>query len=287
MKRSENDSIQQKIIKTLLESPKTTGEIVTALGYKKTEYHNVTPALNRLKSAGYIRGEVLKEKGRKGQPPTIYNVILELSTIKKILDKYPLITSDLQKNDKIIDLIYSNIKKESNDFLCAFDGEDLFKETVKFIPDMFRYSVTFLKMFLINEYYISSFYRTLFLIYRSDELFMEYNEADNVIGRRKNPKQISKFNNFDCFENMDFDSFWIFFEAFNHSVINDFINEYGNVKALKLIEKLRNLDFNRSVYETTELEITFEGDEKVQKEIQKRLERDIEKERKERLERDK
>lgn len=102
MKIYENDSIEQKILKKLSESSKSTGEIVTALGYKKTEYHNVTPALNKLKSAGYIHGEVLKEKGRKGQPPTIYNIILELSTIKEILAKYPFIISDLQKNDKII-----------------------------------------------------------------------------------------------------------------------------------------------------------------------------------------
>ena len=105
MKRYENDSIEQKIFKTLLESPKTTGEIVRALGYKKTEYHNVTPALNRLKSAGYIHGEILKEKSRKGQPPTIYNIILEISTLNKILDKYQLITSYLQKNDKILSLV--------------------------------------------------------------------------------------------------------------------------------------------------------------------------------------
>lgn len=216
---------------------------------KSTDRVHVHRALKNLKPYFERRPNQLDELGKR------WVLKKDIDTIRQIVKEYPSpsIVLGLQKSDKIINLISSHINEETySDFLY---GSEEHTKISDFIPDMFRYSVTFLKMFLTNDSYMSSFYRIFYLLHCREEFFKVYSEEDFM--------QDSKFNNFDCFEVLDIDTDRIFFEAFNHSVINDFINGYSNPEALKLIETLRENEFNRSDYETTQIEIETEDSTKI------------------------
>lgn len=251
------------IIKALLDgSKKTQNQIAKETNYEKSTISHALDYLENKKKV-IIREPIKKESGytNKGNYNNklcwltyeVDNGTHVLEFLREILKKDTSFITDLQKSDKIINLVSSNIKEETySDFL--YGGEENTKIS-DFIPDMFRYSVTFLKMFLTNDSYISSFYRIFYLLHCREEFFKVYSEEDFM--------QDSKFNNFDCFEVLDIDTDRIFFEAFNHSVINDFINGYINPEALKLIETLRENEFNRSDYETTQIEIETDDSTKI------------------------
>lgn len=104
--------IKEKIIKTLLESPKTTGEIAIELGYIDDKGHGkyniINPDLNILKQYGFIHGSKQKIK-RPGAPATTYDIVYEISALSKILEKYPILISNLQRNTIISNML---VKKQ-------------------------------------------------------------------------------------------------------------------------------------------------------------------------------
>ena len=117
---------QTLILKTLLESPKTTGEIAKALGKidknGNGKYNVVADDLKRLKKLGFISSKIEKKTGARGPPPTVYNIIYDVKTIIDILNSHNSLLTSLQKNDKIIDLI---IEKQKKNIIYDFDLEHM------------------------------------------------------------------------------------------------------------------------------------------------------------------
>ncbi|MGB8218538.1 MAG: hypothetical protein WCE94_14670 [Candidatus Methanoperedens sp.] len=110
-------TIKEKILKSLLESPKTTGKIALELGYvdKKTKYprYNIINSdLNTLESYGFIHRVPSNQKS-PGAPATTFDVVYEISALSKILEKYPVLISDLQKN-----IIVSNLLVKKQQWLA-------------------------------------------------------------------------------------------------------------------------------------------------------------------------
>src|SRR5659263_693 len=159
-----------KILKTLLESPKTTGNIAIALGYKDDKghgkYNNVTPDLKTLSQKKIIH--TIESKKTVGAPGTTYDINYDISVLRELLKKYPSIVPDLQKNDKILDMLQDNHPEFRGLDIELFSPEmlrDVFKNNPIINPfikaqneaakgDFKKYlgeSPTFFKMCLLND----------------------------------------------------------------------------------------------------------------------------------------
>lgn len=129
-------TIKKKIIKTLLESPKTTGEIAIELGYIDDKGHGkyniIKPDLNTLERYGFIHGSKKKIKS-PGAPATTYDIVYEISALSKILEKYSILISDLQRNNIVSNMLVKkqqwlanpNLPKEEDlhyDIYCKQQG---------------------------------------------------------------------------------------------------------------------------------------------------------------------
>ncbi len=231
--------VNEKILKTLLESPKTTGEIATKLelidrktGYPR--YNMVKPSLNTLYRYGYIH-RTKKEEKRSGAPATTYDIVYEISVLREILKKYPSLIPDLQKSDKIIGLIWDYFLQRCSEMFpseeaAILDNNGNVAKTGSEIAilmelissnsrEMFQLSPTYFASFLINESFLESFSEVWNILHGYVE---EVEKTSNTV-------TIHMFYDVDL----------LFIEAFSYSVITDFINGYGNPEALKFVRKLR------------------------------------------------
>jgi len=142
-------TIKEKILKTLLESPKTTGKIAIELGYIDKNgygrYNIIKPDLNTLEQYGFIH-RIESDKKTAGAPATTYDIVYEISFLRKILEKYPLLSSDLQKSERIISIL--------SDSLMPNRIHDLFKHVVGRSPSLFEYC-------LKNESFLSKWVRVI------------------------------------------------------------------------------------------------------------------------------
>ena len=102
-------TLKEKILKSLFESNKTTGELLASLRYGKTKYNAIDKDLKKLAAEGLIFADKRKIKGSRGQPPTYYGVVFELPTLQKILDDHSSLRSAMQKNDAVLSLL---VKKQ-------------------------------------------------------------------------------------------------------------------------------------------------------------------------------
>lgn len=100
---------KEKILTTLFESQKKTGEIAKALGYATEKgigkYNVVGDALKYLESAGFIKSKQEKVSGARGPTPTVYYVIYEIPNLQRMWDEYSQLHPTMQKNDKIISML--------------------------------------------------------------------------------------------------------------------------------------------------------------------------------------
>ena len=98
-------TLKKKILNSLFESSKTTGELLVSLRYGKTKYNIIDKDLKKLVKEGLIFADKRKNKGSCGQPPTFYNVICELSSLQKILGEHSSLCCAMQKNDKVLSML--------------------------------------------------------------------------------------------------------------------------------------------------------------------------------------
>lgn len=127
-----DSTVKEKILQTLLVSiSKTTGDIAIELGYVDTngygKYKNIKSDLNTLSQYGFIHGFKQKEK-KPGAPATTYEIVYKLPVIKKILEKYPDLVSDLQKNEIILSMLVEKHRKLLYPFQVGEPKKDELKE---------------------------------------------------------------------------------------------------------------------------------------------------------------
>ncbi len=138
-------TVKEKILKALLQSPKTTGEIATKLelidektGYPR--YNMIKPDLNTLEQYGYIH-RIEQKKKSSGAPATTYDIVYEISSLKKILEKYPSLLSDLQKNNVISNMLLKEQQWLLNPNMLKEEIIN-FKFFLKFSPTFFKIGLT-------------------------------------------------------------------------------------------------------------------------------------------------
>ena len=197
-------SVKERIIRTLLISPKTTNEITMALGNEDKKYNAVDKDLKTLQSDGFIHYEKIKIPGKTGPVAKTYDIVYEIPRLKALLIKYPSLISDMQKNDKIISLL---IDKHKSDI------------RFKILGDLLPLSASFFRNYLINDSFFDQF----------NWVWFNLNvESSKVKLSRDYEAIISSFVSF------------ILFEMFNHCVIEDNINGVHNPDAFEFIQKNRD-----------------------------------------------
>jgi hypothetical protein len=116
-------SNKERILGSLLESSKTTGELTIELGYENPDgtpcYKVIGRDLKELNENGFIEDKKVKSgKGRKDS--TSYLIIFSIQKLCQILNKYPDLISKMQKIDTIsgdifrkhLYLIYDSSKED-------------------------------------------------------------------------------------------------------------------------------------------------------------------------------
>jgi hypothetical protein len=97
-----------KILKTLLESPKKTGQIAIELGYIDDKghgkYNNISSDLTTLRDYKFIH-TIKTNKKTVGAPGTTYDIVYEIPNLRDLFKEYPILIPDLQNNDIILDML--------------------------------------------------------------------------------------------------------------------------------------------------------------------------------------
>ena len=197
-------SVKERIIRTLLISPKTTNEITMALGNEDKKYNAVDKDLKTLQSDGFIHYEKIKIPGRTGPVAKTYDIVYEIPRLRALLIKYiksPSLISDMQKNDKIISLLI-----------------DKYKSDIRFeiLGDLLLLSASFFKNYLTNDSFFEQFKMAWFNL----------NVDSSKVKRRSDYEAI-----------LSSSAPYILFEMFEHCVIEDNINNVHIPDAFEFIEK--------------------------------------------------
>ena len=168
-----NSTNKIKILKTLLESPKTTGQIAIALDYKDDKghgiYKNIISDLKTLGQYGFIH-EFKSNKKNVGAPARTYDIVYDISILREILKKYPFLISDLQKSDKILSMLVSDII-----YSTTSDNKPFMPS--EFLRDMLRRSPSFFKNFLVNDCFLLNYWKICLKIHTTGYITAPSREA--------------------------------------------------------------------------------------------------------------
>jgi len=201
-------AIKIRILQTLLESPKRTGEIAIELGYKnkKTgygDYHNVTPGCNKLVKEKLIH-EIEPLVKTTGNPGTTYDIVYEIPRLRDLLINYDTLISDMMKNDIIISLLVDN---------------DKFEPYIGNLGELLRLSESFFRNYLTNDLFYERFKWSWF------NINTEGSEARNPLDPSIN------------IINLTFQ--YVLFDMFKHCVIEDNLKGIYIPAAFQYIQKER------------------------------------------------
>ncbi len=197
-------SVKERIIRTLLISPKTTNEITMALGNEDKKYNAVDKDLKTLQSNGFIHYEKKKILGRTGPVAKTYDIVYEIQHLRALLIKYPSLISDMQKNDEIISILIDDHKSDLQ---------------FRFLGDLLPLSASFFINYLTNDLFFDRFKKAWF----------------NLTAGSSKPITLSDY---EAIIKTSFS--FILFEMFIHCVIEDNINGVHNPDAFEFIQKNRN-----------------------------------------------
>lgn len=118
-------TIKEKILQRLIEAPKTTADLAKELGFfwqrkkcpqkKVPEYDMVYKELKALESKGYIKGEKKKRSTASGNIPTEYQIVVDISSLVKMVKEYNSLVNELQKNDDVLNALVERHKLMLNE----------------------------------------------------------------------------------------------------------------------------------------------------------------------------
>ena len=136
--------VEEKIIKTLLNSPQTVGDLTEILGYEKRSYSNVTPYLKIMEENNILETKKDKSVKRPGSKPTILNLKEDITTLKKIWKDYPGLRNNIFKSDYYHSLIYNLIPKAQTQVFGSEPGREInYKPSVILVKKTLQNSITF------------------------------------------------------------------------------------------------------------------------------------------------
>lgn len=101
---------QVLILDSLLESPKTTGELAKGRGYSNPDgtpcYKIIGRDLERLTENGLIEGKKVKLR-KTGAYPMLYSIVFSIPNFKNMFEKYKYLRPKMQKNAVVLETIFT------------------------------------------------------------------------------------------------------------------------------------------------------------------------------------
>ncbi|MCX9026530.1 MAG: hypothetical protein OIN85_10625 [Candidatus Methanoperedens sp.] len=234
-------TIKERILKALLESPKTTGNLAIELGYVDEKgygkYNFIKADLNTLEEDYRFIHRIEQQKKNPGKPPTTYDIVYKISVIKKIWDKYPELKTDLLKSNLVIGVIRDSVLgKKINDLDLFLDRDDK-HFYFELIPLWFKQSPSFFEYCLNNDREtIMNRWKEYFILESTHGLNVGFDrclmfDADGKITYERD-EGVDKA----AFERSFYDTLEKIYE---HYVSNDVLNGYSNPEAVKDIREKR------------------------------------------------
>lgn len=171
MKKDRSPKIKNKnkILSSLLDSPKTTGELAEELGYVKSngdrKYHSIDRLLKDLEENGYLVSKKEKIENQSGAPPRRYSINYSFENLVNILNEDPGLISKMQTNDSVLESILKITRTRSYKHRISFENtgrvetyiekdkplsEKLERELKAELKEKFRLSPEFFRYFLNN-----------------------------------------------------------------------------------------------------------------------------------------
>jgi len=102
---------KELILGSLLVSSKTTRELAKEMNYITPDgtprYKIIARDLRELKEIEFIDSRKEKLERKPGNIPTLYSIVINIENRKLILAKYPHLISEMQKNDLVLENIFS------------------------------------------------------------------------------------------------------------------------------------------------------------------------------------
>lgn len=134
---------KEKILSSLLESPKTNTQLLTELGYKNNQHKYISKDLDRLKKDGFIVSEKIKSENLNDNC-TQWSLVLKFENLSMILKKYSELLQKVQNSDIIREYVCNNlifplIYYRKNE-LSLSEEEDC-KERLRLSPEYFKYYI--------------------------------------------------------------------------------------------------------------------------------------------------
>lgn len=154
------EAVKEKIIKALLNSPESVGNLTQIIGYKKGSYGNITPYLTIMEENNII--EMVKDRSVKGpgSKPTIIKLKGDIPTLKKLWRDYPSLKDNIRFSDYFLKILPSLIKFAKEQIISGFgvEAELILFTLMPFLPPLIEFTLNegfFQKKFELEGYYHS------------------------------------------------------------------------------------------------------------------------------------
>lgn len=101
---NETETLEEKIISSLLEGPKTNTQLLEKLGYDTNRHANITKPLKNLEKKGFIGYKPVKSEIIDNFCK-LWSIIPSNDTFKKMLDDHPSLLVKMHKNELVLNSI--------------------------------------------------------------------------------------------------------------------------------------------------------------------------------------
>lgn len=156
-KSNKTEKIEEKILASLLEGPKTNTQLLTNLGYNNKQHGNISRNLTKIEKEGLIVPEKIKSPNIDDYC-TQWSVILNFENLKYMLLKYPSLLQLMQKKDSVLENVAENarfyvsyISNSPGSVRLVESVQPLNERYKKDFKEMLRLSPEFFKYCLLHD----------------------------------------------------------------------------------------------------------------------------------------
>ncbi len=131
----------------MVQSPKTTREVLEDLGYDKKKFNVIDKPLKKLKDNGFVLSKKI-DSSRPGAKPALNSLTPDITTLRYLV-------TNVYDDESIFDLMdskyYYDIIQIVIDYLCENTNNKLINQGREFLSLVLKYSQTSLKLILSDE----------------------------------------------------------------------------------------------------------------------------------------
>jgi len=225
---------QERILSSLLESSKTTGQLAYELNYVDPDgtvhYSIIYDDLQKLVKSGYILGTKEKLEKKPGGIPTWYSINYSIKNLKKILEEYSDLIGKMQENKKVLEIII-----HTHPELLSNTNEEEYMEKVPNFKSLYKKGIEGwnAKLKLSREFF---------------RLFLnnETNDLEEIIGRLSQISGDDWYTISWLIKKSATESVFVYVTnykidmAFKACVASDILHRQSNEEAMEYVKKLEN-----------------------------------------------